>query len=98
MTVASQAVAATMAPDPKSTELDRNYAAFQSRLPELLQSHAGQYAVLRHGEIIEFFDTLSDAARFCGREYSDGIFSIQEVTSSRVDLGFYSHAVHHPSV
>jgi hypothetical protein len=84
--------------DPKSIELDRNYAAFQRRLPDLLESHTGQYAVMRHGDIIEFFDTMGDAAKFCGREYADGVFSIQEVTARRVDLGYYSHAMHHPAV
>jgi hypothetical protein len=98
MTAASRATPPTMSPDPKSAEIETNYAAFRARLPDLVQSHAGKYAVLRHGDIVEFFDTLSDAAKFCGREYADGLFSIQEVTSRRVDLGYYSHAVHHASV
>ena len=87
-----------MAPQSKSSEVEANFAAFQQQLPKLLETHPGQFAVLRHGQIIEFFDTLSDAAKFCGREYSDGMFSIQEVTSRKVDLGYYSHAIHHAAV
>jgi hypothetical protein len=87
-----------MATNPKSSEIEQNYAAFQQLLPSLLETHPGQFAVLRHGEVVEFFDTLSDAAKFCGREYQDGLFSIQEVTSRKVDLGYYSHAIHHAPV
>lgn len=82
----------------KSTEVEKNFAAFQQQLPTLLETHAGQFAVLRQGAIVEFFDTLSDAAKFCGREFPDGMFSIQEVTSRKVDLGYYSHAIHHAAV
>jgi hypothetical protein len=98
MTSVAPHTAPPMKADPKSTELETNYAEFKRRLPELLETHAGQFAVMRHGEIIVFFDTMGDAAKFCGREFQDGIFSIQEVTARRIDLGYYSHAVHNAAV
>src|SRR5215212_2009508 len=32
----------------------QNFAVFQQRLPELLKEHAGEYAAMRHGEIVGF--------------------------------------------
>ena len=85
-----------MTPDrnARQIEVDRNLDAFRSLLPDLLQSQAGKFALLRHREIAGFFDTLADALVAGQKLYSDQLFSIQEVTESSVDLGFFSHAVH----
>lgn len=85
-----------MAPDrnARQIEVDRNLEAFRQRLPDLLSTHAGQYALLRHREITGFFDTLTEALVAGQKLYSDQMFSIQEVTEASVDLGFFSHAVH----
>lgn len=85
-----------MAPDrnARQIEVDRNLDAFRSLLPELLQTQPGKFALLRHREIAGFFDTLTDALVAGQKLYSDQLFSIQEVTESSVDLGFFSHAVH----
>ena len=76
------------------SEVDRNFDAFQKRLPELLKTHPGKFAVMHNGEIIQFFDSLSDAARFGHEKFGGaGKFSIQEVTSKNVNLGFYADAL-----
>jgi len=81
-----------------SSEVDRNFAAFQQRLPELLKTHPGKFAVMHNGEIVEFFDTLGDAARFARSRFGGpGSFSIQEVTSRNVNLGCHAYAVQHIS-
>ncbi len=81
----------------KSTEVDKNFAAFQRMLPELLKTHPGKYALMHDKEVVEFFDTFGDAARF-GKEKFGEIFSIQEVTNRGVSLGiFASYAMHHLS-
>jgi hypothetical protein len=49
----------------RDQEIRRNFGAFRELLPELIKTHAGKFAVVRHGQIVEFFDTLSDAAKFC---------------------------------
>jgi len=74
-------------------EVKRNYAAFMQQLPEILESHAGKFALMHQAKIVEFFDTPGDAWLVGVRLYGDR-FSVQEVVDDPVDLGFYSHAVH----
>lgn len=73
--------------------VERNYKAFQAKLSSLLASHRGKFALMREGEIVEFFDTARDAYVTGKRLYSDALFSIQEVADTPVDLGFFSHAL-----
>jgi hypothetical protein len=87
-----------MADDPKTAEVRANFDVFQAKLPELLKTHAGKFAVLRHGEIVDFFDTMTDAARFGIRMFPDDMFSVQEVSERRIDLGFFSVAFNHATV
>ena len=77
-----------------SDQVKRNYGAFVAKLPSLLKAHPGKFALMRDGEIVEFFDTARDAY-FAGLRLfqEEGRFSIQEVVEAPVDLGFYSHAV-----
>ena len=75
-------------------EVDDNLEYFREKLPELLQSERGRFALIRHREIIGVFDTLIDAVTAGKKLYSDRIFSIQEVTDAAIDLGFFSHAMH----
>jgi hypothetical protein len=70
----------------------RNYEAFEKQLPELLETHQGEYALLRNEQIVQFFDSAI-AAQLAGNEkFSDGLFSVQRVQEMAVDLGFFSHA------
>jgi hypothetical protein len=78
----------------RQAEVDRNLDVFRKQLPELLQTHPGKFALMRHQEIVDYFDTLTDALVAGQKLYSDQQFSIQEVTESSVDLGFFSHALH----
>ena len=76
-------------------EVDQNYEAFQALLPTLLPAQAGKYALMRHAEIVEYFDTIDDALKYATKVFDDEIYSIQQVTETVEDLGFFSHAVHH---
>lgn len=76
----------------QQTEVDRNYEAFQQRLPDLLRTNANQFALLRHRRVVDCFDTVADAVRAGKALYDDGVFSVQEVTDRSIDLGHYSHA------
>ena len=80
-------------PQSLQEELDRNYTAFVQKLPSLLATHRGKFALMRKGEIVEFFDTARDAYVAGQKLYSDEIFSVQEVIDSPADLGFFSHAM-----
>ena len=74
-------------------EVDRNFKVFQRQLQELMLRQGGRFALMRDGACIEFFDTARDAQTAGNKLYEDGMFSVQEVRQSVVDLGWYSHAV-----
>jgi len=79
--------------NPAMEQVRANYAAFQKELPSLLKSHAGKFALMRDGKIVEFFDTARDAYVTGLRIFpEDRLFSLQEVDETPVDLGFFSHA------
>jgi len=78
-------------------EVDKNFAAFQKLLPSLLTTHPGKYAVMHDGKVIEVCDTLSDAVRFGHAKFGDYKFSVQEITSKNVNLGFHSYALYQPA-
>ena len=75
-------------------QVDRNYDVFVSKLPEIIQTHRNKYALMKDGEIIGFYSTLEDAYVTARRFYAGQPFSVQRVTDTPVDLGFFSHAVH----
>ena len=74
-------------------EVDHNYQAFRAHLPQLLATHRGKFALIRHQEVVEFFDTARDAY-VAGRKLfaTDQLFSIQEVVDTPINLGFFSYA------
>jgi hypothetical protein len=80
-------------PETKQEQVIRNYAAFTEKLPLLLKEQPEKFALMRDGEIVEFFDTARDAYITGNRLYADGLFSIQQVINEPADLGFFSHAV-----
>lgn len=82
----------------KQNAVDRNYEAFKGLLPDMLKEHPGKFVVMRDGEVIETFDTVRDAVVFGTKTYDDGLFSVQEITDTAVDLGFFSHALRYSSV
>lgn len=75
-------------------QIEKNYKVFEGKLPNLLVSHRGKFALMKNGEIIEFFDTARDAY-IAGQKLfeKDKLFSIQEVVEAPVDLGFFSYAL-----
>jgi hypothetical protein len=78
--------------------IDKNFQAFQEMLPTLLVTHKGRYALLREEKIVEFFDSMRDALIYGRDNFADGLFSIQQVTDTAEDLGYFSHAVTQHSV
>ena len=63
------------------------------KLPQLLRSHRGKFALMRDRAIIDFFDSPGDAYKVGLKNYGVGDFSIQEVTDATIDLGFFNRAV-----
>jgi hypothetical protein len=76
-------------------EVDKNYDAFVRMLGALLPEHRDQLALMRDGHVVAFFDTPREALKAAAERFSDGIFSIQEVTDEPIDLGFWSHVAPH---
>ena len=75
-------------------EVDANFEAFQKVLPDLFPYEADRWALMRHGECVDFYDTLRDAETAGRAMYNDRIFSVQQVSDAVVDLGWFSHAMH----
>lgn len=78
-------------------EVDRNFEAFTKLLPELITLHPGKYALMHSGEVIDFFDTISDAVRYGHQKYGDLNFSVQEISTKNINLGYHSYALHQSS-
>ena len=74
-------------------EVDRNYEEFQKMLPGLLPVFRDKFALMKDGKILGYFSTAQDAAQAAQTFIKDGVFSIQEVTDSSINLGFFTHAV-----
>ena len=75
-------------------EIDRNYTAFKALLPDLMKTSGGKWALLHNATLEGVFDTARDARLAGTKLYADGLFSVQEVRSRAVDLGWFSHAVY----
>ena len=76
-------------------QVDRNYDAFTRILSGLLPDHRDQLALMRDGEVVGFYVTPREALEAATEKFTDGIFSIQEVTDEPIDLGFWSHVASH---
>lgn len=74
-------------------EIDRNFDIFETLLPELIEEHAGQFALMREGKIVGFHDDEMQALAIGRQRFDDGIYSIQQVSRRPADLGFFSHAI-----
>lgn len=74
------------------TESERNYAAFLSKLPDLLQDHQGKYALIHAQKIEGYYDSAAAAILAGSKSFKLGEYSVQEVTEEVESLGFYSYA------
>lgn len=79
--------------DTLNAEIAGNYKAFQNQLSRLLDEHEGKVCLMRHGQITGMFDTASEAYASGVERFPDGLFSIQEVMKTPIDLGSFSNAV-----
>lgn len=79
--------------DDLRAEVDHNYDFFQRNLSRYLGDQAGKYALIKSAEVVEFFDGPGEAYRSGLARFPDKLFSVQQVSSEPVELGFYSVAV-----
>ena len=74
------------------TEIDENLEFFKGKLPELQKDHRNRYALLHGQKIIGIYDTIRDAQTTGNTLYPDKMYSVQKVTDTPMELGFFSHA------
>jgi len=74
-------------------EIERNYAAFVDMLPELLRQSEGQYALLHNQKLEGVYPTAGEADRAGYEKFHEAPYSIQLVSNTPIDLGFYSYAI-----
>ena len=79
----------------QTREVEANYEAFRARFDELCREHPGEYALMRGGKIVEFFQAFNDAVKTGRLLYGDGVFSVQKVSQEKLDLGYWNHALLH---
>jgi len=79
----------------KQKEVDDNFHYFETLLAEgkIPPEKYGMYALIRNKEIMGYYATWLDAEQAGILAYTDRIFSIQEVNTHSVNLGFYSYAI-----
>jgi hypothetical protein len=74
-------------------QVDKNYEAFLALLPTIIPLYKDKYALMKDGVAVGFYSTLEDVYMTANQFYKDQPFSVQKVTDTPVDLGFFSHAV-----
>ena len=79
-------------------ELEENYKAFEKLMPNFRAQDNGKFVLMRNGKQVNIFDSAKDAVIFAEAQFPDGMYSVQQVTSKVVDLGYFSHAVPDRSV
>jgi len=63
----------------------RNMAAFQAILPDLLRTHDGHFVLMRDGKIVQFFNTDVDAMAYGDLTYADGLYTVLGVSEHAID-------------
>ena len=63
----------------------QNFTALNEILPELLKTHAGMFALMRDGKIVQLFHSDSDATLHGETTFTDGIYSIFEISDQLVE-------------
>ena len=71
-------------------EVSKNYEYFLTMLPQWQQSHPTHFALLRHQQLVDFYESEYDAIKIGVKDFGWGHFSVQPVRETPVDLGYQS--------
>jgi hypothetical protein len=77
----------------KTQEIDRNLERFLEILPRLMAEHAGEYVLMRRGDVVGFFESALDAQIEGNKRFPDSGFSFQPIEETVHELGYFSYAV-----
>lgn len=64
-------------------EMNPDFEYFQSKLPELLKEHKGQYALIKEKTIIGFYNSMGSALEEGYKKFGTANFLIQEITDEK---------------
>ena len=78
-------------PDAREVTIRQNFHYFQGIVGSLMESHAGQYALLHASSVVDIFARPMEALEAGYAKFSDGQFSVQKVIDRPLDLGFISY-------
>ena len=71
----------------------KDFEIFQEKIDELMKTHKDEYALIKNGKIIQFYKFFEEAywhGRELDKEDEKEAFSIQKVTKTPINLGFFS--------
>lgn len=78
-------------PDPREAVIRQNFDYFQGVVGDLMERHAGKYALLHAKTVVEVFTRPIQALEAGCARFADGQFSVQKVIDRPLDLGFISY-------
>jgi hypothetical protein len=78
-------------PEAREAAIRENFNYFQGVVKSLMESHAGQYALLHSKSVIDIFPRPIEALEAGQAQFADDMFSVQKVTDRPFDLGFMSY-------
>ena len=76
--------------DQVEKEVGENYTYFKDNFSELVEKYKDRFLVIRSREVQKDFETDKEAILWAMKEYPDGMFSVQEVSSKEINLGSIS--------
>jgi CRISPR/Cas system CMR-associated protein Cmr5 small subunit len=75
----------------RDIKIKENYDVFCNNLDSLIETHGfGKFVLILDRKIIDVFDTQKDAFKAGRMIANEGVFSVQEITKSLINLGIYS--------
>lgn len=75
----------------RETAIRQNFHYFQGVVSDLMERHAGQYALLHARAVIDIYSRPIEALEAGCEKFADGLFSVQKVIDRPLDLGFISY-------
>lgn len=67
----------------KMNRINSDFEFFESKLPELLKDHRGQFALVKNKEIHGFYNSTEEALKAGYEKFGDTEFLIQEITDEK---------------
>ncbi len=73
-------------------EVSQNYEYFLTMLPQWRQTNPTHFALLRHQQLVDFYETENDAIKVGVKDFGWGDFSVQPVNETPVQIYYRANA------